>query len=182
VSIGPNLQIGIAYFFFAFSDPLKQDASAMLRALILQLSNQLCDDSAISELYDSYMNATPPIEKLQDCLRQLVQSFRDVYIVVDALDEIPFGNHRMDMLDYLNGIRGWSEPGLHIFVTSRNETDIRDELSTAAMKMVSMKNDSVARDITAYIHWHLRNHRRLRKWETYFDKIEDALVRRADGV
>lgn len=179
---GPNSQIGIAFFFFAFSDPLKQNASAMLRALILQLSSQLRDDSAISELYDSYMNTTPPIENLQDCLRQLVQSFRDVYILLDALDEITYGSSRMEMLDILNDIRGWSEPGLHMLVTSRDETDVRDELSTAAVKIISMKNESVAKDIAAYIHWHLRNNRRFRKWETYFDKIEDALVRRADGV
>ncbi|KAJ6120565.1 ankyrin repeat-containing domain protein [Penicillium sp. IBT 18751x] len=175
-------QFGIAFFFVTFSDPLKQNASAMLRALILQLSSQLGDESELSELHDTYIDATPPIEKLQDCLHRLVQSFRNVYILLDALDEIPYGHARMEMLDILNEISSWSEPSLHMLVTSRDEADIRDEMNSAAVRMISMNNESVARDITAYISSYLRTHRRLRKWEKSFDKIEAALARRADGV
>lgn len=175
-------QVGIAFFFFAFDDPLKQNASAMLRTLILQLSAQLGNESELSELYDRYMNATPPTEKLQDCLRRLVQTFGNVYIFLDALDEIPYGHGRMEMLDILNDISEWSEPNLHMLVTSRDEADIRDEFESAAVRMISMKNESVAKDIAAYISWYLRTHRRLRKWERHFDKIEAALARQADGV
>ncbi|KAI3573696.1 hypothetical protein IWW34DRAFT_553241, partial [Fusarium oxysporum f. sp. albedinis] len=67
-----NARIGIAFFYFTFNDESKQDASAMLRALVLQLSIQLDNRHAfLSRLHDSYCNATPPDSALMNCLHQL---------------------------------------------------------------------------------------------------------------
>lgn len=78
----------------------------MLRALVLQLSNQLKGPHmALTRLYDSYRHATPPNETLLDCLHQLVLVFRDVYIILDALDESPRNKHRQVLLHVLNDIR-----------------------------------------------------------------------------
>ena len=45
--------VGIAFFYFSFNDKSKQDESAMLRALLLQLSCQLKDGHAdLSRLHD----------------------------------------------------------------------------------------------------------------------------------
>ncbi|KAI0133749.1 hypothetical protein BJ170DRAFT_607348 [Xylariales sp. AK1849] len=55
-----NPRIGIAFFFFTFSDNSKQSASAMLRVLVLQLSGQLNDNQRLlSQLHNSYPNAMP---------------------------------------------------------------------------------------------------------------------------
>ncbi|MCJ1455393.1 hypothetical protein MMC28_005748 [Mycoblastus sanguinarius] len=52
--------VGIAFFYFTFNDELKQDVSAMLRALLLQLSSQLQDGHAdLTRLHDSYKASTP---------------------------------------------------------------------------------------------------------------------------
>ncbi len=97
-----NPRIGIAFFFFTFNDESKQDASAILRALVLQLSSQLNDNYRIlSQLHDSYRIATPPDYTLVDCLHQLVRAFEHVYIILDALDESPQNKHRRDMLQAL---------------------------------------------------------------------------------
>lgn len=178
-----NPQIGIAFFFFTFNDYGKQNASAMLRALVLQLSGQLAGNHAIlSRLYDSYRHATPPDQALLDCLHTLVRAFRDVYIILDALDESPRDTHREAMLHVLDDIRTWSESGLHLLVTSREEVDIRDELDAKTEETITMKNDGINRDIAAFISQHLRNNRRLRKWEEYHDRIETVLTERAEGV
>ena len=79
-------------------------------------------------------------------------------------------------------LRAWSEPGLHLLVTSRDEPDIRDELGASQDETISMKNDSVDVDIRDFISNHLRNNRRLRRWEDYYDRIEAALTERAKGV
>jgi hypothetical protein len=64
-----NPRIAIAFFFFTFSDDHKQDTSAMLRALVLQLSSQLNDNHRLlSRLHDSYYNAMPPDQAFIDCL------------------------------------------------------------------------------------------------------------------
>jgi hypothetical protein len=66
--------------------------------------------------------------------------FDDVYIILDALDESPRDKHRGNMLQALVDLREWSEPGLHLLVTSRDEPDIRDHLEPSLDDIVSMKN------------------------------------------
>jgi hypothetical protein len=186
-----NPRIGIAFFFFTFSHDSKQDASAMLRALVLQLSSQVNDNYArLSRLYGRYRDATPPDQDLEDCLHQLVQMFEHVYIILDALDESPRNqngkNIRRSVLEALATIRQWLEPGLHLLVTSREETDIRDalhdDLYTSPDEIISMKNASVDSDIASFISGRLKNSRELRKWANYHGQIESALAERAKGV
>src|SRR5206468_1075868 len=115
-----NPRVGIAFFFFTFSDSSKQDSSAMLRALVLQLSSQLNDSHGpLSRLHDSYYGAAPPDQALMDCLHQLIRSFDEAYIILDALDESPRDKRRGDMLQTLVDVRTWSAPQLHLLVTSR---------------------------------------------------------------
>jgi len=158
----------------------------MLRALILQLSTQLKDSGPLSRLRDSYHNTNPPDHVLADHLRQLIRMFDHVYILLDALDESPRGKHRGHVLQALVDLRGWSEAGLHLLVTSRNETDIRDvlrdELNASDDETLSMNNESVDRDIAAFVSQHLRDNRKLRKWKDHHNRIEAILVERAKGV
>ena len=175
-------KIGIAFFFFTFNDKSKQDASALLRALTLQLSAQLEHHDDLSRLYDSYRHATPPDEALLGCLHQLVRAFQDVYVLVDALDESPRSQHRETMLQVIKDMRAWKETGLHLLVTSRDEVDIKGELEATPEETIEMKNAEVDQDIAVFVAQHLRENRRLRKWQPYYDRIEKALTDRANGV
>lgn len=159
----------------------------MLRALVLQLSSQLDHNHALlSQLHDRYRNATPPDPELEGCMHQLVRAFEHVYIILDALDESPRNEHRRGVLDALVTIREWSEPGLHLLVTSRDEPDIRDtlrdELYTSPDEIVSMKNNSVDSDIASFVSSYLKDSRKLQRWEKDHDQIKKALTQRADGV
>lgn len=176
-------RIGIAFFFFTFSDESKQSASAMLRALVLQLSAQLNDGHAIlSRMYDTYPNELPTEPALLESLHQLIRGFPHVYILLDALDESPRNKHRKEVLQALADLRGWSEPGLHLIVTSRDEVDIRDELQPTHAEDISLRNEDVGRDISTFISDHLRNTRRLHRWKSFHDRIAQGLSERADGV
>ncbi|KAF4968276.1 hypothetical protein FZEAL_10414 [Fusarium zealandicum] len=178
-----NPQIGIAFFYFTFNDEGKQDSSAMLRALVLQLSSQKDNEhSILSRLHDKYRNATPSDQALIDCLRQLVRSFTDVHICVDALDESPRDAHREGVLQVIADLRAWSEPGLHLLVSSRDEIDIREDLDASPEEAVQMRNESVDEDIASFVSQNLRENRRLRKWTDYHGKIETAFTTRAQGV
>ncbi|ORY68357.1 uncharacterized protein BCR38DRAFT_471936 [Pseudomassariella vexata] len=178
-----NPQVGIAFFFFTFNDYRKQNTSAMLRALVLQLSSQIDRNyTLLSRLHNSYLNATPPDHALLDCLRQLVRIFRDVYIILDALDESPREKHQEAVLQVLNDLRNWSEPGLHLLVTSREEVEIREELEAIPEDIITMKNDAVDKDIASIVSQHLRDNRRLRKWKEYYGRIETTLTQRTEGL
>ncbi|KAF4461453.1 hypothetical protein FALBO_11747 [Fusarium albosuccineum] len=119
---------------------------------------------------------------LMNCLHQLVRAFKDVHIVLDALDESPRDRHREAMLECLAELRAWSEPGLHLIVSSRDEVDIHEELCALPEETIKMKNDAIDRDIASFVSEHLRNNRRLRKWEEHHARIETALTTRAQGV
>lgn len=175
--------VGIAFFFFTFSDDRKQDASSMLRAILLQLSSQLGDDhSILSLLRERYRDTIPPNQALMNCLRQLLRSFRDVYIVLDALDESPWDAHRGTTLDIVAELRSWQEQSLHLLVSSRDEVDIRDGLRATINEKIYLGNATNASDIELYIAKSLRTNRQLRKWEADHDLIKATLVERADGV
>lgn len=122
-------QIGIAFFYFTFSDVSKQDESAMLRTLLLQLSGQSSrGHSELTRLHHSYQNGIPPSSVLTDCLHRLIEEFHHVYIILDALDESPRNGARDQVLEVLEVMKKWSFRGLHLLVTSRDEIDIRDYL------------------------------------------------------
>ncbi|KAI5463253.1 hypothetical protein BGZ63DRAFT_352374 [Mariannaea sp. PMI_226] len=178
-----NPRIGIAFFFFTFNNISKQDTSAMLRALVLQLSGQLDKGhELLLALQKACRGATPPDEFLLDSLLEIVKMFDDVYIFLDALDESPRETHQGYVLEALAEICEWQEPGLHILVTSRDETLIRDDLEELQCEAISMKNESVDKDIAAFISDHLKSHRRLRKWKDHHGQIEEVLTQRAQGV
>ena len=175
--------VGIAFFYFTFNDKSKQDESAMLRALLLQLSNQLQDGHAdLTRLHDSYKTGVPPSPVLIDYLQRLIQRFHHVYILLDALDESPRNGPREDVLHALDAVRNRGLQGLHLFVTSRDEPDIRDSLDISATQQVTMQNVGIDKDIADFISGRFDVDRRLRKWLPYREKIEETLAERAQGV
>jgi hypothetical protein len=177
----PN--IGVAFFYFSFNDNSKQDQLAMLRALLLQFSGQVHDGHAdLNRLFKSYNPSIPPAAVLIDQLHRLMQTFHHAYIVLDALDESPRNEARELVLETLEMMRKWALSGLHLLVTSRDEIDIRDSLSPFPEQQVNMNNDEMDKDIAAFISCRLHDDRRLQKWSSYHDKIQETLVSRARGM
>ncbi|ERF74783.1 hypothetical protein EPUS_03167 [Endocarpon pusillum Z07020] len=171
--------VGIAFFYFTFNDESKQDESAMLRALILQLSGQLSDPQTdLARLHGSYSTSVPPVTLLISHLRQLVQKFNQVYILLDALDE----SQREQVLDAIETMLNWSLTRLHVLVTSRDEPDIRDSLSPLEDEDVTMRNAEIDQDISYFISDQLNTNRKLRKLRAYHDRIQKLLAERSQGV
>lgn len=175
--------VGIAFFYFTFNDESKQDDSAMLRALLLQLSGQLADSHAdLARLHDLYCTGIPPAIVLTEHLRHLIQRFDQVYILVDALDESPRYDQRDQVLNKIRTMRKWLLPGLHLLVTSRDEPDIRESLGLVGNEEVIMKNAEINHDIRNFISGQLEIDPKLRKWRLHHDRIQQVLAERAQGV
>ncbi len=86
------------------------------------------------------------------------------------------------MLDTLGAMRTWGLLGLHFFVTSRDELDIRESLNLLITQEVRMRNAGIDKDIADFVSGRLDTDRRLRKWLPYRKKIQDTLAKRAKGV
>ncbi|KAK5102777.1 hypothetical protein LTS08_003577 [Lithohypha guttulata] len=177
----------IAFFFFTFNDESKRDVSALLRALLLQLSGQIAGVEAdLAKLQDSINHGTPAVPVLMEHLRQAVTRSRHVYILLDALDECPAGNVRRDVLAMIQTMRQWSLPGLHLLVTSRDTPDIRDHLysqdQTQDREYVALSDHNVRQDIHDYLIHHVDHDPGLRRWGDHRGKIKDYLAQHANGV
>ncbi|KAL9602876.1 MAG: hypothetical protein Q9219_001572 [cf. Caloplaca sp. 3 TL-2023] len=180
-----NGVVGIAFFYFTFNDKSKQDCSAFLKAVILQLSTQLSGAREdLTDMYETYQPGTMPPRTMLDYLQRIVQRFDHVYLLIDALDEAPKkpNDAREHVLDVLETIRGWSCAGLHLLVTSRDEPDIRMSLDPCRGQEIEMQNNEIDQDISKYISRRLAEDRNLRKWSQHRDKIQDALSKGAKGV
>jgi ankyrin repeat domain-containing protein 50 len=184
-SLSPN--VAVAFFFFDFRDESKQDASATLRALLLQLCGQVPDlEEDLAHLIKSHNHGRPPVPTLLESLRQAVTRCRHTYLLLDALDESPADTSRDEVLSMVDTMRQWQLPGLHLLVTSRDVPDIRTHLqattSQQTVEHISLKNDKVQQDIAHFIesgpHWD----RQLRRWGDHFERIKNYLSQHAGGV
>ena len=178
-----NPRIGIAFFYFTFNDESKRDESAMLRALVLQLSTQAQDGQAdLVNFYNFHRTGAVSSQVLTIYLRRLIERFQEVFIMVDALDESPRDGPREHVLDTLETMRKWDLRGLHLFLTSRNERDINECINLSPNQQIAMQNPGIDKDIADFILGRLKASRGLQKWTKYRDQIQESLAKRAKGV
>lgn len=177
----------IAFLFFTFNDESKRDASAFLRALLLQLSGQIpWVDADLRKLQNSVNRRTPPVPVLMEYLRRAVVRSSHIYMLLDALDECPITTARQDVLATIRTMRQWSIPGLHLLVTSRNLPDIRDHLHRQnpanSEDSVALNAENVQQDIQNYVTYQVDHDPQLRRWGDHRAKIKGHLAERARSV
>ncbi|KAL2803140.1 hypothetical protein BJX63DRAFT_412986 [Aspergillus granulosus] len=176
--------VGVAFFYFTFREKSKLDESAMIRAMLLQLSAQHQECAAdLARVYNSHKLGTAPTHTLIEALQCMFKRFQQIYVLVDALDECPKYVKRDRVLEVLSGMRQWGLPGLHLLVTSRDESDIRRALDPKRDEDIALRgNSGVDDDINSFIKSQLKSNSHLRKWQSYENEIQQALARRAQGV
>ena len=175
--------IAVAFFYFSFSDKSKQDESCMMRALFWQLSSQSSDHPIdLLQLHKAHKMGTPSSTVLRAYLQRLLGRFRQVYIFLDALDECPSLEGRERVLETLEEIQKWDAPNVHLFVTSRDEADIRQSLTHLAPEQIEMRNTGIDGDIANFVSRQLNEDRQLRKLSPYHEQIRIALIEGAKGV
>ena len=95
-------------FYFSFNNKSKQDESSILRALLLQLSYQLCDGSIdLTQLHKRNTTGVSPFPVLLDYLRRLIKRFHRIYILLDALNKSSINRYREKVLNTLEAMRNW---------------------------------------------------------------------------
>lgn len=173
----------LAYFFFTFRDDSKQDASAFLRSTLLQLCHQVPGvEGQLSRLKKIYPNGPPPAPVLLEHVRDAITKRQHVYLLFDALDEIPDDGKRKGVLDLIEKMRQWVLPGLHILVTSRDLFDIRQSLHATGDDAIELRNDSINEDISQYVSYVVEHDRRLVRWREHHERIKKDLSQKSGGV
>ena len=120
---------------------------------------------------------------LKNALKQLVQSFGDTFIILDALDEC---KERQRLMPSLEEMAGWKISSLHMLFTSRKEKDIEESLSTILTEeqRICIQSAVVEDDIRNYVRTRIRTDRDLRKWQKpeVQTEIETVLMEKAGGM
>ena len=157
-------EVGLAFFYFSFNDVTKQDASGMVRALLVQLAGQNPQVLAeLARLRSEYTGTTPPMLVFLKCLNEAISYFSRVFIFLDGLDECPAYGARESVLETIDTIRRWELRSLNVLVTSRDVQDIRNSLNLTPDQQISMSIADVHDDITKYILTILHTDSRLKR-------------------
>lgn len=174
----------MAYFYFSFTDSEKQKSSSMLSSLLAQLSSQVdITPNSLVSLHRTYERSTPPIDHLKSCIQTLIDEvpFFNVYLIVDAIDEIPNSDGREEACKVLQELS--QNPKAHVLMTSRREHDITEFISECNnITDISIQNPEVDYDIQLYIRQRLKEDKKLNRWAELHSEIEDVLGRKADGM
>jgi hypothetical protein len=178
-----NPSFGMAYFYFDFRDRGKQSHEHLLRSLVTQFSDQ-CPSTpeTLEKLYLSNQGGEwqPAVNALSATLGDILRSFQQAYIVVDALDEC---TNRETLLGLIEEIINWKINTLHILVTSRKEQEINECLKALVSNQIDIQSSLVATDIQIHVHEQLRKDTKFRKWPgKVLTDIETELTERAHGM
>lgn len=121
---------------------------------------------------------TPQVNELQELLLSIPNSFKSVYVVVDALDECKVGDCRDEILRAFETLQA----SMKLMVTSRPHIeDLGDSLAQAT----HVKLKAVESDISDYVYTMLETRKIkkiLGKDEALKQEIVDSIVSDAHGM
>jgi hypothetical protein len=183
---GP-IKTGLAYFFFSATDAETQTVHGLLSSILAQLWRQMDDGSWVTSCAHHLF---PSLDSSQPCsnqdiftmLLEALSSFKQVFVVIDALDESNTAE-RDQLLCYITELRRNELLGLRLLLTSRLNVDIQNSVTALPTLLVSIEPSFTARDIRAYISTSVRNNSRLSRFrEGLQQEIIEALVEKSHGM
>ena len=175
----------VAFFYFDYNDDQKQPLEAAIRSLISQLWSSY--NEVPETIRGLWKNSSGPYRKGVLSNRELIDNFKEscrnfgkVQVVLDALDE---GSDRAPLLAFLEEIVKHSDGNIQLIVTSRQEQDIEETMTTLFLHPVSLDNEFVTADIRRHVHSSVEHDRKLKRMPTRVkDRIEDVLTQKAHGM
>lgn len=182
----------LLYFYFNFNDTSKQILDSMVRSLISQLYCR-CEDTW-KQLDSSFSSCEagrcqPSCESLCKVLLQMIEQVKEVWIVLDALDECSTrkGPSTEGVLSWIRNLLNSEQRNIHLLVTSRPEQDIKLGLGDLAQNgdIMSIQSNLISGDIRGYIRARVREGDDMKRWRSspdIQDEIETRLMQKANGM
>ena len=171
----------IAYFYFDYSDPKKQDLRGLLSSLVFQLGmhHEECRD----HLKQRCWTDSPTYDDLLSILSHVLRLSGPTVLIIDALDECPEDIRNISLLPFLESLRDMGGDQFRLLVTSRPESDISSRMPNFETHRLKFHDDKQhLQEICDYIdrqlaspnlyHWPSRVKHEVR-WE---------LARKANGM
>ncbi|KAI5837295.1 ankyrin repeat-containing domain protein [Morchella snyderi] len=156
----PSSRIGVAFFYFSFQRTAETTLSLLFSVLIKQLCwRQENLPKSLTDLYercDAQGISLPTQEELQSEFEGLIGNFKEVVLVLDALDECPKVVRKV-ICNYIAKLLQNTPDKLKILVTSRPEDDIRIAFKSSKFETIEVAAKNVTPDIKSYVLYTLAN-------------------------
>ncbi|KZP12267.1 hypothetical protein FIBSPDRAFT_1050183 [Athelia psychrophila] len=176
---------GYAYFLF---DGRSAEAALLVhdkfgRSIIMQLAHR-CDGVpvALAEMYQKCDKGSrqPPNELLEATLLRILDSFTDVYIAIDSLEEC---SERPEVIQWIQSIASKASGKLHMVMSSRPESEIMQGLrELEELEEIGIFGHQTEPDIRSFLNKRL-SQRDAAKWtNAQKDMIKETLSDGADGM
>ena len=144
-------ETGLVYFYFDIGDRKKQTTRDLLSHLVLALTARSKNYSILESLYEKHDKLySPTQDELLGLLKELLNCFKQNYVVIDALDECD--EYEQLFTKVITIIHGWQLSNVHFLMTSRREQHILLDMQECATMEICLSAELVRRDITSYIH------------------------------
>ncbi|KAF3206421.1 hypothetical protein TWF679_008727 [Orbilia oligospora] len=140
-------------------------------------------------------------QTLENMLRALIRQAKEVWLVLDALDECGTrgGSSTEGLLSWMNEILNSEQWNVHLLTTSRPENDIKSEVENFICinnriakdalgpqdHTIAIQSSLVSHDINAYIRTRVREESGLKRWRSHPEiqsEIETCLMEKANGM
>ncbi|MCJ1379768.1 hypothetical protein MMC17_002871 [Xylographa soralifera] len=149
---------GLAFFFCSYQQIDSHMPRTILGAIIRQFAEQ--SEVCMAELQkfhqdhypDGRSSLTPSIEGLCQLVRSMSEQFNNARIIIDALDEIE-EKKRGDVVELLGKLSNPGNPKPRILLTSRDEFDLRQTLSSFEYQAVNIEAKDT--DLRLYVEYEL---------------------------
>lgn len=166
----------------------------VIKSLVRQLLDKTTDLSALWTLYKdacTYGTRDATIHELLSVFKTMAGTFRDTYIIVDALDECQ-DKSKLPLL--LQSLSTWNSTRTRVLLTSRRDDDIFTMLKTIvpASCMCRIEEANVNIDIRIFLHDEHQNGesgKKFKDWEEDEDdpgpivnRIEKVVATNANGM
>jgi hypothetical protein len=195
LSLSLGGRASVAYFYFDFRDVDKKHLHNLLPSLLFQFaahSSPCCD--ILSRVYSAHKDGTqrPSDKDLMKCLTNILRVSASpqhpMYIILDALDECPdtsgVRSPRDHVLELVVDLVDLHLRNLHICVTSRPETGIRDCLELLTSYNVSLHEQiGQKEDIAKYIVSEVDFIAKKKRWrQDDKELVIETLSEKSDGM
>lgn len=170
----------VAYYYFNFQTKAEQQFVNLLRSLILQLSCQSLDICASVDRLTWQADSDIPSEHLMGVVEEVLESFQEVFVVIDAFDEC---EQSEDVLRWFQKLLGVKDVTLHLLVSSRQDHRFRGVLEAPTTSNLAIDEHTFEKDIQLHVQEQLSTHSRMMRWSPSVHRnIEQSILANAGGL
>ncbi|KAK6359537.1 hypothetical protein TWF696_000691 [Orbilia brochopaga] len=180
-----NDDVCVCYLYCDYNNEETTKGTNLIANLLRQLlySRPQVPESVVNlHKHCSSKGTNPTRQELLGLIRAQVHSFSDIFLVIDALDEIPERGYERD--GFIQDIHGIRTPhrGIRVLVTSRKLADIE----TASEGEPYLEVRANIEDIKKYVEAGITRSRRLksliRKDHSLRERLRDIIISKTDGM